>query len=298
MTQSGSSLSELDDNALSAEFLQAWEALREGLSALHDALAAETDRPAWAWRSNNPHRAAADIVSRVFYDDDQPAREVHMQPALVGASEECLRLTQMTNARRLRVKRALMALDRRVHRAVNPLTGRQRRKRLGDVVLEQHGLARLHRVQVYRSLHVLDERPETVGFVWAQTRRVQRISVEALRERIRGLLKNPPQAEFARKDLDLLTSLRAQEWLALVEAQPMHVRANVTWRRADGSGYIRRMTSATLPLLYPAKAGEPLPRLKPLPQEPTPRGRTARTDRKLETEPFLSTLQVYRYRRR
>ncbi len=298
MTQPGPSLSELDDNALSAEFLQAWEALRQALSALHEALASETDHPGWAWRSNNPHGAAADIVSRVFYDDDQPAREVHMQPALIGASEECLRLTHLTNARRLRVKRALMALDRRVHRAVNPLTGRQRRNRLGDVVLEQHGLARLHRVQVYRSVHVLDGRPEAVGFVWAQTRRVQRISVQDLRERIRRLLKNPPQAEFARNDLDLLTGLPADEWLALVEAQPMHVRANVTWRRNDGPGHIRRMTSATLPLLYPAKAGEPLPRLKPLPEEPTPRGRTARTDRKLEAAPFLSTLQAYRYRRR
>lgn len=298
MSVEQSPLAELDDNALTAEFLRAWEAFRRLLTEFSERLAAETALSGWAWHSAAPHQAAADIVAKMFYDDDQPSREVRIQPGLIGAGEQTIRLAHGTNARRARVKRALMALDRRSHVAVNPATGRKRRSRLGDVVLQRHGLARLHRVQLYREVRVLPSRPDMVGFVWAHTRRVARISVAELREQVRRLLRNPPQAPFARTDLDHLANLRDDESLALVEAQPLHVRANVAWRKPDGSGYMRRMTAATLPLLYPAQEHESLPRIKPLPDQPTaqPR-RSARTDRKLQPEPFLQTLPAYRYRR-
>lgn len=291
----------VDDNALVAEFLNAWDRFRTALHEHRQRVAEDELRPAWAWRTAHPRharQAAAEALANVFYEDDQDPREVRIQPALIGADADLLRLTHATNARRARVKRALMALDQRDHTTTNPLTGRRRRQRLGDAVLQEQGLARLHRVQLYRDVHVLERRPDWVGFVWAHTRRVQRISVQALREQVRRLLRNPPQAEFARADLDRLRSLAAEDTLALVEDQPRHARANVAWARPGGKGYERRMKPAALPLLYPATSHEPLPKFKPLATDPEQRGRrAARTDRKLEEQPFLVTLPVYCYRR-
>lgn len=290
----------LEDAALTAEFLNAWRDFRAALHELQQGIL-QDPRPVWAWRTTCPdqaRQAIAEAIGKIFYEDDQNPREVRIQPALGGAGADLIRLTHATNARRVRVKQALMALDRRKYVATNPLTGRRRQLRLGDAVLQEQGLARLHRVQLYRAVHVLDRRPDWVGFVWARTRRVQRMSVSTLREQVRRLLQNPPQAEFARADLDRLRSLAAEDVLALVETQPRHARANVAWAQPDGKGYIRRMMPAALPLLFPTPPHGPLPKLKPLAEDPEQRAeRAARTDRKLEDRPFLATLPVYRYRR-
>ena len=288
----------MTDTALTAEFITAWHEFRAVLEPLCAQLRADDGRPAWAWRAVHPHQAAADAIANLFFEDDQDAREVRIQPALIGVTTDTLRLAHALNARRSRVKRALMALDRRKHKSCDPLSARRRRRRLGDVVLEARGLARLHRVQLYREVHVLDRRPDWVGFLWARTRRVERISVAALRTQVQRLLNNPPQAQFAQADLDRLRSLRDEDMLALVEAQPCHARANVAWAKTNASGFIRRMLPATLPLVYPAEAHEALPKLKPLPEDAESRShRAARTDRKLEQEPFLATVPAYRYRR-
>lgn len=287
------------ETELSARFIQAWPAYAQAVTALGEAIAADFDRPCWAWRcasDGQAREACAEIVSQYLYTDEQDPREVVILPALVGSATEVLRLAHAANARRELVRDTLKAMDRRQVRLTNPLTGRIRRERLGDVVLRDQGLARLHRVQVYRDVHVLERRPDRVGFVWARTRRVQRLSVAQVRERVLKLLNNPPQEPFARQDLDRLRNLPDSTELALVEAQPCHARVNLAWQLPDGEGFERAMRPAAMPLLYPAEADEELPRLSPLDDDREARHpRAPRHDKHLEPEPFLSTLPVYRY---
>lgn len=291
-------MEDLTDTELTAQFLSAWPNFQRSVVALSEAITADIERPCWAWRCTSDggaREACAAIVRQYMYEDDQDPREVVILPGLVGSTEQVLRLAHAANARRARVKEALMALDRREVRITNPLTGRLHRERLGDVVLREEGLARLQRMQVYRDVHVLDRRPDRVGYVWARTRRVQRLSVVDVRELVLKFLKNPPQEPFARADLDRLRNLRDDEPLALVEAQPCHARVNLAWKTADG--FERTMRPAAMPLLYPASPGEELPMFKPLADDREERHpRTQRQDRRLEEQPYLSTLPVFRYR--
>lgn len=288
---------------LSAAFLNAWPRFQELSEALRDAVVEEVALPCWVWRYGYGFTArepAAEIYVQHFFDDEQDPRETVILPGLVAAGDSTRRLAHALNAARKQLKDALSAMDRIQVRMTNPVTGRIRKERLGDLVLRDAGLARLHRIQVYRDVHVLERRPDNVSFVWARTRRVKRLSLQAVRERLMGMLDNPPQAELVREDLARLESLSRNEVLAFVEPMPCHARVNLAWRRpGETQGFDRAMRSAPIPLLYPAAAEDELPSLKPLdPQRYALRQRAKRRDLKIEDQPFLSTLSVYRYRER
>lgn len=285
----------------SAAFLNAWPRFQELAEALRQAVIEEVTLPCWVWRYGYGFTArvpAAEIYTQHFFQDEQDPKETVILPGLLGASDETRRVAHALNAARNQVQEALSAMDRIQVGMTNPVTGRTRKERLGDLVLRDAGLARLHRVQVYREVHVLERRPDNVSFVWARTRRVKRLSIEAVRQRLQRLLDNPPQAELVREDLARLGSLPRNEELALIDPMPCHARVNLAWRRqGETQGFDRAMRSAPIPLLYPAAADDELPSLKPLdPQRGALRQRAKRSDVKIEDQPFLATLAVYRYR--
>lgn len=286
---------------LIARFLRGWEQFRKQCNALCELVQDDVELPCWIWRHGEGFTAresAASIYTRHFYDDDQSATESVILPGLLGASAQTLRIAHAANAARAIVREALAELDRITVPIVNPVTGRKRRERLGTLVLRDAGLARLHRVQVYRDIHVLDRAPDRVSFVWARTRRVTRLTADEVRAKLHRLQSNPPQAAFVENDLRVLASLPRSERLAYVEAMPCHARVNLAWRiRGAKKGFTRTMRPAPMPLLYPGVADAPLPRLKPLEDcRDTPRQRAKRKDVHLESTPVLSSMPVYRYR--
>ena len=103
-------------------------------------------------------------------------------------------------------------------------------------------------------------------------------------------------------DLARLKRLPATEtYLALVKEHYANVRANVWFHGLDARSRGRVLVSAELPLLYPLGRSKEIPEIKYPPEEkggseegaspPAPERAG-----KLETEPFLDTLPVYRYR--
>ena len=80
-----------------------------------------------------------------------------------------------------------------------------------------------------------------------------------------------------------------------------NVRANVWFHGLDSRSRGRVLVSAELPLLYPLGRSKEIPEIKypPEDKDDAEEGTTTparERSGKLETEPFLDTLPVYRYR--
>lgn len=282
---------------LETDFLVAWRRFRRLLEACQQALQADTGRPLWLYEhsDDNARSALVEIVGQIFFEDEQPPRETITLPGIVGSSEASLECARKLNAAKDHVRDALQALDGQSVSRNNPATGRSRKQRLSDLVLATHGLARLHRVQTYRHLRCIDKAPDKVGMTWAHTRRVHRVTpAEMIKELERMHKRGGEQAPLIEQDMLRLSELKPGQALAQVDEQPEHARANLAWRTPEGE-WERRQITLSLPLLYPAPLGNPLPALKELRDPQSLPRRERKEGRLLDDTPLLRTLPVYRY---
>ena len=99
---------------------------------------------------------------------------------------------------------------------------------------------------------------------------------------------------FLREELTRVNQLDSEEPLSIVTPPHVHPRANIVW--ADGPLVTRQTRRAVVPIFYPCPAGQMLPVLKPLADEPPPAGhRMKRRDAKIQDEPYLTSIRVHRY---
>jgi hypothetical protein len=137
--------------------------------------------------------------------------------------------------------------------------------------------------------------PATVTYTRANTRAVYRKSVEEIAEMLQNL--NSPAAILDRERLATLD--RRVTHLALVKERHQNIRASILYPRLDPKGRGRIQICAELPLIYAtgARRGRrtesPEVHFPASDDAPQP-ARTRKT--KLEAEPFLRVLLVYRYR--
>jgi hypothetical protein len=161
------------------------------------------------------------------------------------------------------------------------------------VILRNIGRSHLNLTAAYRRIPVLGAQPVRIAYTRTLTRRVRRLTREALLERLEFSDK-PGAAE----DRARLRST-ADAHLALVDPHVPNVRANVWYQSRDARNRDCVQLSAELPLLYRSGRRPALPeiifpdaadwaRVADGPRRP----RTT----KLEPDPFLTTLPVYRYR--
>ena len=131
-----------------------------------------------------------------------------------------------------------------------------------------------------------------VAYTRARTRAVYRKDRAAIAALLQG--QDRPGTD---DDLARLKRLPASEThLALVKEHYTNVRANVWFHGLDARSRGRVLVSAELPLLYPLGRSKELPEIKyPEAEEGAALPIRERTG-KLEAEPFLDTLPVYRYR--
>jgi hypothetical protein len=96
----------------------------------------------------------------------------------------------------------------------------------------------------------------------------------------------------------LLTRRRQQHGvhLALVKERYRNVRANVWFNGLDARNRSRVQVSAELPLLYPLGRSKDIPEIKYPQAEEAARPEARPRAGKLEDQPFLATLPVYRCR--
>jgi hypothetical protein len=148
----------------------------------------------------------------------------------------------------------------------------------------------LNLLAAYRKIPILGAPPATVTYTRANTRAVYRKTVAEVSDMLANL--NSPAALA---DRELFANLdRRITHLALVKDRYQNIRANVLYSRLDPKGRGRIQIAAELPLLYAAgKRSEPPEVHFPKEEDSTKPKRSRKS--KLEPEPYLRSLPVYRY---
>lgn len=158
------------------------------------------------------------------------------------------------------------------------------------VILRELQRSDLNLLAAYRKIPILTGRASRVVYTRAHTRAVYRKT----RTEIEALLEASNRLTAA-NDLARLRHLPASEThLALVKERQSHVRANVWFDGLDSRNRGRTQVIADLPLLYPQGRSRFQPDIS-YPEPDTGQPAVQRTG-KLEAEPFLESLPVYRYR--
>jgi hypothetical protein len=159
------------------------------------------------------------------------------------------------------------------------------------VILRNIQRSDLNLLAAYRKIPILGAPPATVTYTRANTRAVYRKSVEEIADMLANV-NSPPAAA----DRERLASLeRGITHLALVKERYQNIRANVLYARLDPKGRGRIQISAELPLIYATGRHTEPPQVQFLAEgENDSNPRRIRAS-KLETQPLLRSLPVYRY---
>ena len=246
--------------------------------------------------SERPMEAVCNAFATIDYGMED---EVHSSVNCVGVV--CSNQSTVAQAGRLNEAKA------RLQAVCSPLQKHRMRLRTHDgdgterirmttvvrVILRTIGRSHLNLLAAYRRVPILGAQPVRIAFTRALTRRVRRVTRDALLERLE--FSDKPGAAEDRQRLRSLTDRH----LALVDPHAPNVRANVWYRSRDARNRDCVQISAELPILYREGRQRGLPEIA----YPNAAGwaRTAGGPRrpratKLEAEAFLRTLPVFRYR--
>ncbi|TDA95494.1 DNA replication terminus site-binding protein [Halomonas marinisediminis] len=285
---------------LLAELEAAFDALVETTAAVAEAYARA---PGACWIFGEPEpvdgeRAAAwlrEALQDVWYQDGQDGRATRAYIGLVAASEGVMEAVAAANA----AKAAFAALTAKIRdqapslipeaKAVLPF----RHPALHDH-LRGEGLARVHLKQCWRAIPASEAPLARVRLAWYSSgRSIKKLTVQEAEQK---LLTFDSEAPHIRIQLRRLAGIPSGEPLAQVQRQAPLMRANLFYREPLEDGRSRRAMNVALPLFVPSPDGRlPDHNLPPL-RPPETRTRARRRDEKLEDEPFLPSLRVYRYR--
>lgn len=168
------------------------------------------------------------------------------------------------------------------------------RSRLLNEHLKADGLIRLHLKQCWRRIPTVEDPVARVRLAWYTSgRSIKRLSVadaEAL------LLKMDTAAPHIQIQYRQLAALPSDEVLAQVQLQAPVMRANLFYTEPLDDGRTRQAMNIALPLFVPDHAHR-LPHINQPPEHPpATRTRAKRRDTRLEDDPYLPSLRVYRYR--
>jgi hypothetical protein len=145
----------------------------------------------------------------------------------------------------------------------------------------------------YRKIPILECPPATVTYTRANTRSVYRKSIEEIADMLSNI-----HSSTATADRERLSNLdRRHTHLALVRYRYQNIRANVLYSRLDSRGRGRIQIGAELPLMYAQGRHPAAPEVRfPVDADDSTKSLRTRVS-KLESESYLSSLPVYRYRR-
>jgi hypothetical protein len=149
----------------------------------------------------------------------------------------------------------------------------------------------LNLLAAYRKIPILERPPATVTYTRANTRAVYRKTAEEIADMLDNL--NSPAAIA---DQERLLNLdRRITHLGLVKEHYPNIRANVLYSRLDPKGRGRIQIAAELPLLYAEGRHPKAPEVHFPAETETPSKPQRLRASKLEPEPYLRSLPVYRY---
>jgi len=275
-----------------AEALESLEAsLGHLVAALaHDALWARIDG---ATTDAQAVRLACDAYTKIDYGMEDPAGESVVCLGVVGGGSDVVRLAEAVNAAKAELKRRCTPLQGiRVRIPVKRSSSATQAIAAIRVVLRNIQRSDLNLLAAYRKIPILTAPPSSVTFTRANTRAVYRKSIEAIQALLVG--RDSPTAAADRERLALLD--RRETHLALVKERYQNIRANVLYAHLDPRGRGRMQISAELPLVYARGRRVEVPAVRfPVPAAVNAPRRVRQS--KLEPQPFLESLPVYRYAR-
>jgi hypothetical protein len=159
------------------------------------------------------------------------------------------------------------------------------------VILRNIQRSDLNLLAAYRKIPILNAPPKTVTYTRANTRAVYCKTVEEIADMLAHL--NSPAAGADRERLASLDHRITH--LALTRERYENTRANVLYARLDSKGRGRIQIAAELPLIYATGRRTEAPEVRfPLGNDPASLPKRTR-ESKLDPEPLLRSLPVYRY---
>ena len=240
-------------------------------------------------------RRICEAYATINYDSADEPNDSPVCLGVVGANAAALAQAEDLNEAKARLRDRVKVL--RPYRVRVPVKDGQggrvvKSLPLVRVILRELQRSDLNLLAAYRKIPVLTGRVRRVVYTRALTRAVYRKS----RTEIAALLAASGRVTVP-DDRVRLARLPAREThLALVKQHYTNIRANVWFDGLDSRNRGRLMIAAELPLLYPLGRSRTLPDIQY--PDAAVAGRTTPVARagKLEPEPFLESLPVYRYR--
>lgn len=245
--------------------------------------------------SQDALRRICEAYAAIDYDPEAEANRSPMCLGVVGANQSLIARAVAVNRAKAALRDACAPLqDMRIRLPVKDGKGGRVVKALPlvRVILRELQRSDLNLLAAYRKIPILSGRIERVAYTRARTRAVYRKT----RDEIAALVGHPDRPG-AEADLKRLQKLPPQEThLALVKEHYANVRANVWFHGLDARNRGRAQIAAELPLLYPIGRSKELPVIRYSDAEEGTRTVVKPRTGKLEDDPFLETLPVYRYR--
>jgi len=243
--------------------------------------------------SQSSRSQAIDLYSNIWHQDHSDGRKTKSYYGLVGGDSQLILAAHQLNTSKDQLKRAVSILKQQALAELNQAL----HKRASTVanVLNKQGLGRLHLKQCYRTLPILDSRPDRVRFSWYTSgRSIKKITVKEATDKLLKMGYDKPHIAI---QMDKLQRLNANTPLAQVQTQAPLIRANFAWKTTD-ENWQRQARNCPLPIIIPLENGEPLPDCNQLtPEPPTERQRAQRADNLIDPEPFIPSLRVHLYNR-
>lgn len=279
--------------ALRPELLRAFDALEVALEHLESVFKERIPCTVLIWGDPAlpPLTQALQAYQRLDYLDDPEADtcDVRVCPGVVAADHAMIAAAGAVNQAKDQLSALLTAVRTKKVGVRDTETGAIAYQPMARVCLELVGRPRISRPMLARHVHCLSSCPARVGFTWTHTRNVHRKTVEQLHSRLDAFAGQPGYEE----DRARLAQYPNDQVLAYVEGRFTSVRANV-WEQANSRRPVQYM--AMLPLLVPMEDVRQRPPLV-LPRHPfTTEAAGRHRPRRLEAEPYLQLLPVYRYR--
>lgn len=264
--------------------------LVQALSHESAPVSAETARS-----ERDARRLVCEAYANIDYAPDDQANESPVCLGVIGGNAAVIDRAEAVNAAKVELRERCKTISHlRVRVPVKDGKGGRVVKSLPlvRVILRELQRSDLSLLTAYRQIPILTGRVKRVAYTRARTRAVYRKDRASLIALLQGQDRPGTDGDLAR-----LKRLPASEaHLALVKEHYTNVRANVWFHGLDARSRGRVLVSAELPLLYPLGRSKELPEIKyPEAEEGAALPLRERTGR-LEAEPFLETLPVYRYR--
>lgn len=246
----------------------------------------------------SPNKWLYSLFQDYWYQDNQDGRVTRNYYGVILANEQQYALFQQLNACKTLFKHCVTELKSTGEE--NPAKIHQslaKRHPQYQTLLKRNGLARLLLKHCYRLFPLFSHCPTHINYSWYLSgRSIQKITVKDARN---ALKKLDIESRHIQLQLQSLVNYPEKTFLARVQTQAPLLRANLRFDPAHSpTPNNRQALNTALPIVCLApKTNKRLPTIK-LPKTAQAMGkrqRAFRSDRLIETNPFLPSIRVHRY---